>query len=66
MLWFVNPINSKKAVNLAVIASIAVKNNMIYLDSHTWMFKDDVEAREVFEQMIKVGQESRYRKKDNF
>ncbi len=64
MLWFVNPYNSKKMINLTVAASIAVKNNMIYIDDHTWMFETADKALEVYEAMLKVGQETRYRKKD--
>ena len=61
MLWFVNPKNSKKMVNLTVIGSIAVKNNMIYLDDHTWMFESAKEALEVYEEMVKLSQQDRYR-----
>ena len=62
MLWFVNPKNENKAINLHNITSIAVKNNMIYFDSHTWMFENNTEAKDVYESIIKLLQESRYRK----
>ena len=64
MLWFVHPYNPNKAINLVNVASLACKKNMIYIDDHTWMFETELKAKETFESMIRVGQESRYRKRN--
>ncbi len=64
MFWFVNPYNPNKAINLVMIGSLATKKNMLYLDNHTWMFEDDAKAKEVYEQIVKLVQQYRYRKKD--
>lgn len=61
MLWYVNPINSNKMVNLTVLGSISLKKNMIYLDEHTWMFENSVIASDVYEAMVKLCQQDRYR-----
>ena len=62
MFWFVNPYKPNLAVNLAAIGSMALKDNMIFLDNQTWVFKDEDQAKRTYEEMIKLVQEFRYRK----
>jgi hypothetical protein len=58
----VNPKKPNLAVNLGQTKTIALKQNMLFLDDHTWVFDNDDEAKEVYEGMIKAVQEYRYRK----
>lgn len=62
MFWYVNPLNSNKAVNLGVIKTISMKQNMIFLDEYTWVFETKKQATKVYEEIIKLVQEYRYRK----
>jgi len=62
VLWYVNPKKPNLAVNLAVIATIALKQNMIFLDSQTWVFEEECEAKNIYEEIIKLVQEFRYKR----
>ena len=64
MLWFVNPKDAGKAVNLSICGSLNLKKTNVYIDNHVWVFKDTAEALEVYEEMIKLVQQSRYRFKE--
>jgi len=64
MFWFVNPHNEKRAINLNLISSINVKKDNIYLDNHVWVFENEKQAKEVYESIIKLGQQTRYRAKE--
>ena len=64
MLWFVNPLNPYKAVNLTVCGSLNLKKTNIYIDNHVWSFETNDEAKAVYEEMIKLVQQSRYRVKE--
>lgn len=62
MLWFVNPHNSLETINLVTTKYIRQSNNFIQFDSCEWHFSSAKKAREVYESIIKLAQQTRYRK----
>ena len=62
MFWFVNPINSTQAVNLAKVKSIELDKRNIFFDSVLWIFKSEVQAKGIYESLIKEAQMYRYKK----
>ena len=63
MLWFVDPTDSSRAVNLDALSNITVKDKRISFNSDWWDFTTEVNATRIFEQMIRVAQEGRYHAK---
>ena len=62
MLWFVNPYNAFQAIDLLKVTSIEVKSNSIRFDDKAeWHFRSQDKSKEVFESIIKLAQQSRYR-----
>lgn len=62
MFWYVNPYKTNQAVNLVNISTLNQKDNMIFLDNITWIFSSEEKAKSIYENMIKVVQEFRYKK----
>lgn len=62
MIWFVNPFNAKKAVDLSKITYIEVVYDSIYFNHSLWYtFSNKFEAEEVYENIIRLLQISRYK-----
>ena len=68
MLWYVNPKNSRQAVNLATIKSIELVNMSdsgpwpaIRFEDYSWVFPKKEVAEQVYEALIRFAQESRVR-----
>jgi hypothetical protein len=63
MLWYVDPYQPHRAVNLEKFKSIKLKKYDIVFDSeYVWDYEQGSQAEAVYEAIIKLIQQTRYRR----
>jgi len=61
MTFFVCPKDPNRTINLEVTKSITRLNERIHFDETYWVYENNKQAKEVYEAIIKLGQQNRYR-----
>lgn len=62
MLWYMNPHNETQAIDLSKIVCIELGSCVILFDDKIlWEFVSHKKAKDIYESMIKLLQEKRYK-----
>lgn len=64
MMMFVNPKNDCQAVNLDNVILLSLEaQDIVFNDKVKWHFSNEHFAKEVYESIVRLTQENRYRKR---